>query len=62
LDCQFRKIEPNTVKSIQIPGLDVEYLGHINTPSGREKIEYPSTIEEIDEESKNAHWSEYKSS
>jgi hypothetical protein len=26
LDCQFRKIEPNPVRSIQILGLDVEYL------------------------------------
>jgi hypothetical protein len=36
LDCQFRKIEPNPVKSIQIPGLDVEYLGHVSAPSRRE--------------------------
>jgi hypothetical protein len=52
LDCQFRKVEPNPIKSIQIPGLDVEYLGHVSAPSRREKIEYPSRIEEIDEKNK----------
>jgi hypothetical protein len=52
LDCQFRKIEPNPVKSIQIPGLDVEYLGHVSAPSRRQKIEYPSRIEKIYEEDK----------
>jgi succinate dehydrogenase flavin-adding protein (antitoxin of CptAB toxin-antitoxin module) len=30
----------------------VEYLGHVSTPSRREKIEYPSRIEEIDEKDK----------
>jgi hypothetical protein len=49
MDCQF---ELNTVKSIQIPGLDVEYLGHVSTPSRREKIEYSSRVEEVDEEDK----------
>jgi hypothetical protein len=52
MNCQFRKIKPNTVKSIQIPELDVEYLGHVSAPSRREKIKYPSRIEEIDEEDK----------
>jgi hypothetical protein len=39
MDCEFRKIEPNPIKSIQIPGMDVEYLGHVSTTSGREKIQ-----------------------
>jgi hypothetical protein len=38
------KIESNLVKSIQIPGLDVEYVGHVSSPSGREKIEYMKRI------------------
>jgi hypothetical protein len=52
MDCQFRKVEPNSVKSIQIPGLDVEYLKHVSTTSRREKIQYPSRVEEINEENK----------
>jgi hypothetical protein len=49
MDCQF---ELNTIKSIQILGLDVEYFGHVSTLFRREKIQYPSRIEEIDEEDK----------
>jgi hypothetical protein len=30
----------------------VEYVGHVSSPSGREKIEYSSRIEEIYEENK----------
>jgi hypothetical protein len=30
----------------------VEYLGHVSTTSGREKIQYPSRNEEINEEDK----------
>jgi hypothetical protein len=52
MDCEFRKIEPNPVKSIQISGMDVEYLGHVSTTSRREKIQYPSRVEEINEEDK----------
>jgi hypothetical protein len=52
MECEFRKIEPNSVKSIQIPGLYVEYIGYLSPSSKREKIEYPSRIEEIDEENK----------
>jgi hypothetical protein len=52
MDHQFRKIEPNTVESIQIPRMDVEYLGHVSTPSRREKIEYPSRVEEISNKDK----------
>jgi hypothetical protein len=52
MDCEFRKIEPNPVKSVQIPRMDVEYLGHVSSTSGGEKIQYPSRIEEINEEDK----------
>jgi hypothetical protein len=52
MDCKFRKIEPNSVKSIQIPWMDVEYLGHVSTTSGGEKIQHPSRVEKVSEEDK----------
>jgi hypothetical protein len=49
LDCEFRKIEPIPIKSIQI---EVEYLGYVSTSSRGEKIQYPSRVEEVNEEDK----------
>jgi hypothetical protein len=39
-------MEPNPITSIKIPGFDVEYFRHVH----KKKIDYPSRIEEIDEE------------
>jgi hypothetical protein len=52
MDCEFRKIEPIPIKSIQIPRMDVEYLGHVSSTSGGEEIQYPSRVEEGNEEDK----------
>jgi hypothetical protein len=32
--------------------MEVEYLGHVSTPSRGEKIQYPSRVEEVNEEDK----------
>jgi hypothetical protein len=37
---------------IQIPGLNVENLGNVSTPSRGEKIQHPSKVEEFNEEDK----------
>jgi hypothetical protein len=52
MDYEFRKIKPNSLKSVQIPRMDVEYLGPISTTPGGEEIQHPSRVEEIDEENK----------